>query len=268
MRTDSSFLDQVAVLILTMNEAPNLRRTLAALGRFKEIVVLDSGSTDATPEIVRQFDNARLVTRRFDQHAMQWNYGLRGCGIERPWVLCLDADYVVSDALVAEIAALSPTLASNGCRISFRYCVHGRALSGTLYPAHVALFRRDRAEFVQQGHTQRVVVDGLVSDLRATIDHDDRKPLSGWFASQQRYAKLEVDHLLGVPSTALRRVDRVRLTGCLAPPVVFVYTLLVKGCILDGWPGWCYVLQRTVAECMIALELVDRRLRKVNESEV
>ena len=45
-----------------------------------------------------------------------------------------------------------------------------------------------------------------------------------------------------------------------SPILVFLYTLLAKGCILDGWPGWFYVMQRTLAETMIAIELVDRRL--------
>jgi hypothetical protein len=51
--------------------------------------------------------------------------------------------------------------------------------------------------------------------------------------------------------------------GWPAPVAVFFYTLLWKGCILDGWPGWLYVLQRTLAETMIALEVVDRRIRGV-----
>jgi hypothetical protein len=42
---------------------------------------------------------------------------------------------------------------------------------------------------------------------------------------------------------------------------VFLYTLIFRGCILDGWPGWFYVLQRTLAEIMIAIEIIDRRLR-------
>ena len=46
-----------------------------------------------------------------------------------------------------------------------------------------------------------------------------------------------------------------------ALPILFLYTLIAKGCILDGWPGWLYVLQRTLAETMVAIELVDRRLR-------
>jgi hypothetical protein len=40
-----------------------------------------------------------------------------------------------------------------------------------------------------------------------------------------------------------------------------MYALILKGCLLDGWPGWYYALQRLVAETMLALELLDRRLR-------
>ena len=125
----------------------------------------------------------------------------------------------------------------------------------------IALYRRERAHYLQEGHTQRVVVDGTVARLQGLIDHDDRKPLSRWFASQQKYAKLEADHLLSTPRASLRRADKIRLMAWPSPILVFLYTLLAKGCILDGWPGWFYVLQRTLAETMIAIELVDRRLR-------
>jgi hypothetical protein len=40
------------------------------------------------------------------------------------------------------------------------------------------------------------------------------------------------------------------------------YTLFVKGCLLDGWAGWFYVLQRVIAEALIAIEIADRRLRR------
>jgi hypothetical protein len=105
-----------------------------------------------------------------------------------------------------------------------------------------------------------VIVDGEIECLTGRIDHDDRKPLDRWIASQQKYAKLEVDHLTSTPRTRLRRVDRIRLLSWPAPVLVFLYTLMMKRCILDGLPGWLYVLQRTLAETMIAIEIVDRKL--------
>jgi glycosyltransferase involved in cell wall biosynthesis len=256
-----NFLDQVSVLILTLNEAPNIGRTLDALAAFPEIVVLDSGSTDDTVAIVARFPNARLVARQFDTHAKQWNFGLKECGLERPWVLALDADYVLTAALVEEIARLDPPDAVSAYRASFHYCIHGRRLSGNLYPPVCVLLRRGCVEYKQFGHTQRTTVDGDVAVLTARIDHDDRKPLARWLSSQRKYAALEADYLLATPRTELRRTDRIRLSGWMAPLITPVYTLLVKRCVVDGWSGWYYTLQRTHAEILITLELIERRLR-------
>jgi glycosyltransferase involved in cell wall biosynthesis len=257
-----SFIDKITVLILTYNEAANIRRTLAALPSFSDIVVVDSGSTDGTVEIAKSFPNARIFTRTFDGHASQWNFGLEQCGIKTDWVLALDADYVLTQSLLDEISLLAPEDSVAGYRAAFDYLVYGRALSATLYPPVVALYRRSKAKYVQTGHTQRLQIGGDVCELAAHIRHDDRKSLSRWFVSQQRYAKLEADFLMSVSKSELRTSDRIRLLGWAAPVLVFLYTLIVKGCILNGWRGWLYVLQRTVAEAMIALELIDRRLRK------
>jgi hypothetical protein len=56
-------------------------------------------------------------------------------------------------------------------------------------------------------------------------------------------------------------MDRIRSMGWSAPIIVLLYTLLWERCIFDGWAGWLYVLQRTLAETIIALEIMDRRLR-------
>jgi glycosyltransferase involved in cell wall biosynthesis len=256
-----NFLDDITVLILSYNEEANIGRTLDALSLFPEIVVLDSGSTDATLSVVARYPNVRCVTRPFDTHERQWNYGLTSCGIERPWVLALDADYLVSAELVKEIAALSPTDDVAGYHAAFRYRIFGRALRATLYPPIAVLYRRCLAKYVQDGHTQRVVIVGSVKNLRCHVDHDDRKPLTRWLSAQQRYAALEADYLLATPRILLGRNDRIRLRGWPAPILVFLYALVVKGCLFDGWPGWYYVMQRTFAEIILSLELIERRLQ-------
>ena len=77
--------------------------------------------------------------------------------------------------------------------------------------------------------------------------------------SQQSYARLEADYLLKADQDTMSASDRLRRMAWPAPIVVFFYVLVIKGCLLDGWPGWFYALQRVLAECMIALELIDRR---------
>ena len=176
--------------------------------------------------------------------------------------LALDADYVLSDELIAELKLLRPKSDVNAYWIAFRYCILGKPLSGTLYTSVLSLFRKALGHYIQEGHTQRLIVKGQTARLDGKIFHDDRKPLSQWLASQQRYARLEAQHLLTANLDNLGRTGRIRRMGCTpAPPLVFFYTLIAKRCLLDGWPGWLYVLQRTLAEMLIALEIVDRRLR-------
>jgi hypothetical protein len=176
-------------------------------------------------------------------------------------VLALDADYMLSEAVARELEMLAPSAGTAGYRARFDYAINGRRLRETLYPPVVVLFRREGARYIQDGHTQRVVVAGETGDLQARFYHDDRKPLARWFASQQNYARIEADHLLGAPPSSLNMADRIRRMAWPAPILVALYVAIIKGCLLDGWPGWLYILQRLLAETMLALEIIDRRLR-------
>ena len=101
-------LTHVTPLILTYNEAPNIARALGALSWANDIVVVDSFSDDDTVAIAKSFPRVRVFQRAFDCHRNQWEFGLKETGISTSWVLALDADYVLSDALVAELAQLTP----------------------------------------------------------------------------------------------------------------------------------------------------------------
>lgn len=251
--------DQITPLILTYNEAPNIRRTVEKLSWARRIVVIDSGSTDDTLRILQAYPQVEGIQHPFSDFAAQCNFGLTK--VETDWVLSLDADYELSDALVAEIAALPASAAVAGYRARFIYRICGRPLRGTLYPPRIVLYRRDQAQYVNEGHGHRVIVQGDVGALAGVIYHDDRKPLSRWIESQERYAAEEARYLAETPTGKLKRSDRIRRMAWPAPLGIPFYVLFVKGCILDGWPGWCYALQRLAAEAMIALAVLERRLR-------
>lgn len=250
-------LDQITPLIITYNEAPNIARTLAALDWARRIVVVDSGSTDGTLDILARFAQVKVAHRPFDDFAGQCNFGLTLIGT--PWVLSLDADHLPTPELTAELARLASDASTMGYRANFIYCIHGHALRGSLYPPRIVLFRTGAAGYAQTGHAHRLEISGAVAELRGRIHHDDRKKLSRWLASQRTYAVQEADYLLaGVP---LSRIDRLRRMAWPAPLLVLVYVLIVKRCLFDGWPGWYYALQRLIAEALLAVEIIDRRLR-------
>lgn len=261
VRTGTGFLEQVTPVVLTYNESPNLARTLARLEWAREVVVLDSGSDDGTEDICSQFPNVRFVYRCFDSHANQWNFATAETGVSTPWVLALDADYVLTPQLVAELAALKPSPQVDGYHTRFRYCVFGKPLRGTLYPPVTTLFRAGKGRYVQDGHTQRLSLPGALGTLQAYIDHDDRKPLSRWMWAQDRYAALEVELLRSKPVAELRIQDKLRKLLVVTPWLVPLYCLTVGRGLLDGWPGIFYALQRGVAETILSLKLLESRLR-------
>ena len=253
----AGLMDSLSALVLTGSEESNIARMLAQLTWVPRVLVLDSGSTDATLKLARQFPNVRVLERPFDSFAGQCNFGLSQ--LDSEWVLSLDADYLLTEELVGELRSLAPVADESGFSTSFRYCVNGRPLRGTLYPPRPVLFRRRGARYVDDGHAHRVEVKGAIRSLRGVILHDDRKPLSHWIWSQDRYAKLEAEKLSRTPSAELGLNDRIRKTILLGPPVVFLYTLFVRGVILDGWAGWHYALQRALAETLLSLRLIEAK---------
>jgi glycosyltransferase involved in cell wall biosynthesis len=247
-------------LILTFNEAPNIARTLGPLSWLRDIVIVDSMSSDGTAEIAAAFPNARVFTRVFTTHAEQWNFALEQTGITTEWVLALDADYVLTGGLSREIQALQPEPGVAGFAASFDYCIDGQPLRGAAYPPVTVLFRRAGARYEQDGHTQRVRLNGAVRPLAARIQHDDRKSLRHWITAQARYMALEADKLTAPHSRQFGFADQLRRWIVLAPPAMFVYCYFIRGGVLDGKAGLFYALQRAASELILSLFLVRRAM--------
>lgn len=250
-------LDQITPVILTRDEEPNIARTLGQLTWAAEIVLVDSFSTDATLTIARRFPNVRIVQRPFDELARQWTFGLEQ--VRTSWMLALDADYFVPDDLIRELAQLSPPEGVRGYRSRFRFAVGGKVLRASLYPPHIILAAVAHARVWQDGHAQRLVVDGDVQDLENPIIHDDRKNFRAFMDRQKRYMVQEAQKLRAADPLAIGVAGRIRKLVVVAPLAVLIHTLFVKGLILDGSAGLRYAWERFVAELILSRELLRRR---------
>jgi glycosyltransferase involved in cell wall biosynthesis len=256
-------LDLITPVLLTFNEEPNIARTLARLVWAKDIVVVDSGSTDGTRAILEKFRNVRVFDRRFDSHANQWRFATEETQIGTSWILRLDADYDVLDPLIMELARLDPSAPVNGYRISFDYAVYSRKLRTSLYPANTILLRRGCFSIRDKGHTEIWDVHGPVGGLSARIIHDDWKPISQWVIAQSRYQKRQLDMLHSGEKGVVRWL---RVRPPLMPIGIFLYCLFGKGLIFSGRAGMFYALQRLVVESILALLVLEEKLRQRQKS--
>ena len=246
----------VTPVVLTYNEEPNIGRLLDDLSWARTVVVVDSGSTDRTAEVARCFANVRWLVRPFDTHAAQWQFAIASADTD--YALALDADYRVPPDFVRELdGSFLPGGFTSGVA-AFRYCIHGRPLRGSVYPPKVVVVRRDEVRITQPGHSQVIDADGPQYRFTARLNHDDRKPLERFVRSQLDYARLEAER---VCQTATPRwQDRLRRTA-LMPFVAGPGAYLAAGGPLAGWAAVQYACERTVFECLLAMELLRRGMR-------
>ncbi|WP_339376487.1 glycosyltransferase family 2 protein [Calothrix sp. NIES-2098] len=248
-------LDKITPLILTYNESINIHRTLQNLSWAKKIVVIDSYSTDETLNILSSYPQVEIFQRKFDSFAEQCNYGIEK--ITSEWILSLDADYVLTDRLIAEIKKLPLEPEVESYKVRFKYCVFGKPLRGTLLPPRTVLYKKEKAIYQDDGHAHRVSVKGKSKLLSGYIYHDDRKSLSRWLWAQDRYMMIEAKKLLETATSELSLGDRIRKQKIFAPIIIFIYCLIIKGGILDGWRGFYYAFQRVLAEILLAIHLIE-----------
>jgi glycosyltransferase involved in cell wall biosynthesis len=251
-------IDQITPVLLTYNEEQNISRTLSHLAWAKDIVVVDSGSTDGTLAALAHFPNVRVFSRRFDTHGKQWRYATEETNIGTDWILRLDADYQVSDALIAELARLDPNAAVSAYRVRFDYAVFSRKLLSSLYPSKTILLRKGRFSVWDKGHSDAWDVHGPVATLNATIVHDDWKPIDQCLIGEAQCLQRERDWIRAHKGGLVRWL---RVRPPLMPIVVFLYCLFGKGLILNGRAGIFYALQRMVAEAVLSLMVLEERLR-------
>ena len=252
-----------SVLILTLNEERRLPDCLASVAGCDDVVVLDSGSTDATPAIARAA-GARVMTHAFEGFAGQRNHAHRTIAFRHPWVFHLDADERMTPELAAECAAHGGDEPLDGCYAAPRMLWEGRWVRHcTDFPAWQARFVKAHGfEFIQAGHGQREAPSMRMGRLRATYLHDLSGDGAGaWLEKHRRYAAEEAAAFLAQDRGAgaalrglfgARALDRRRSLKALSyrlpcrPLLRFIYQYVLRAGFLDGAAGrrYCALLAR------------------------
>jgi glycosyltransferase involved in cell wall biosynthesis len=247
----------LSACIIACDEAESLPDCLASVAFCDEIVVVDSGSTDATVEIARGA-GVLVVAQPWLGFAAQRNVALDHASCD--WVLEIDADERVSDALRAEIQRFLATTPGDVdvAGIPRREVFLGRALGrAAKYPkyGHRLLrrgaYRHDEERTVHEGLVPVGVVHPFTGDLVHMVALTWREAV----ADSWRYARLEAGQL------QTPRSPRALVNGALVRPTVkFVYRLTVNGGWRDGWRGMLYIALDCATDTVVWIRhFLDRR---------
>jgi glycosyltransferase involved in cell wall biosynthesis len=226
----------LSVAIITLNEEANLPRTLASIAWADEIVIVDSGSTDATRAIAQSY-GARFVTEPWRGFAAQKNFALSLCTSE--WVLALDADESVTPELAASMQkAIAAPPSHTAYALPRRNLFLGRWIrNGGYYPdAKLRLFPRGQATFQETPVHETAVFAGNVESLDGDLLHDAYPTLASYLDHMQRYSTLGASIAVARGRTGrglLGFLDGVLLN----PLATFVYNYVLRAGFLDGREG-------------------------------
>lgn len=163
--------EKISALVTVYNEEENIRACLESVAWADEIVVVDSYSTDRTPEIAREFTD-RVMQRRYRNYADQHNWAIPQ--VSHPWVLIVDGDERITPALREEIlAVLASPSPCDGYRIFRRNHFMGRPVRfcGWQRDSVIRLFRREKGKYPDRGVHADTVVEGKVCRLRQRMLH-------------------------------------------------------------------------------------------------
>ena len=251
---------KISFCIITLNEEHNLPRCLESCADLAdEIVVLDSGSTDATESIARQF-GARWESQAWQGYVAQKNRLLALA--QNEWVFSIDADEELSPRLRDEIRRIKtrePAERISG--YSMPRCVfhEGRWIRhGNWYPDRLTrLFRRHRARFAGGKVHERLEVSGKISRLRGELHHYSFRDAEDHWKRCQKYARLwaETRHEEGKTAG--------RLTPFIRAAVRWFRGFFIKAGFLDGRHGL-----QIANVCAREVYLKYKLLREMNHSNI
>lgn len=246
----------LSVAIVACNEAENIRRTLASVCPANgiepaEIVLVDSGSTDGTLEIAREF-GATIFHEPWPGYGPGVNSALDHCsqpdGVET-WILNLDADEVVTPALAAEIHALLASRPEfDGYTVPRLNLIFGQWMRhGGLYPDRkLRLFRKGfaRCEEDTEPHATPKPT-GRVGHLRGDLLHYQYPTLPLYKEHMRRYANASVPLMLRRGKTSSNPIAYF-INTVLNPIFTFLYNYILRLGFLDGREGLQFHIHHSI----------------------
>ncbi|HEY7389569.1 MAG TPA: glycosyltransferase family 2 protein [Bryobacteraceae bacterium] len=222
---------KITATIITLDEERNIQRAIESLRCSDEILIVDSGSVDRTVELAQNL-GARVIEAGWPGYAAQKNWAAEQA--THDWILSLDADEALSEALEAEIWNLKKKGAHADAYTMPRLAKYlGRWIfhSGWYPDRKIRLYNRRKARWVGSFVHESVQVDGKIGHLDANILHFTCESLSEHMKTLERYTTLAAQEL------AASKAPIAWWQMLFDPPWTFIRTYFLKLGFLDGLEG-------------------------------
>lgn len=179
----------ISAVIITLNEEKNIARAIKSLKNLAdEIIVVDSGSTDKTKKIAKDF-GARIFTHRFANFSSQRNWAVSKTKGE--WVLSLDADEQIPESLAAEIKTAIKNTEYVAFLIPRRNFILGKEIKHSRWSPdlHIWLWKKDSGKWAGDVH-EEVKILGRVGKLTNAKIHVQQRTMKDFISSNNFYSSL------------------------------------------------------------------------------
>lgn len=249
----------MTIVIPVKNEEKNLPACLENVREFANVVVVDSGSTDRTCEIAAEFGREVVQFKWDGKFPKKRNWLLRNYKFKTPWVMFLDADEVITPAVVEELAAVLPRTEFNAFICYYDNWFMGRMLRHGDAMRKTAILRVGKGEYerIEEDHWssldmeihEHLQVEGQIGEIKARLEHHDKRSLESYYAKHEeyakweagRYAKLMSGSTLEASSLTHRQHLKYRLiTKWWFGLAYFFACYILKRGFLDGLPGFIF----------------------------
>ncbi|WP_449429614.1 glycosyltransferase family 2 protein [Rhodanobacter umsongensis] len=222
--------EPLSVVVTTFNNAGTLDACLRSVAWADEIVVLDSGSVDATLAIAAHY-GAHVHAQPFAGYSAQKQAAIDLAS--HRWVLLLDSDESLAPAAAALLQQVLQAPVHAGYQLWRREWQFWRWQSLRSRLNHyVRLFDRQRARMSGHQVHEAVLVDGSIGVLDVVIDHYGEPDIAGRTAKANRYSSLQLADL------GRRKVSWLRLRMVVYPSVAFLRYYVLRGHYRSGWAGF------------------------------
>jgi glycosyltransferase involved in cell wall biosynthesis len=279
MRED--YLVPITIVILTYNEELNIVQSLSnVLDWAKDVIVLDSGSTDRTTEIANNL-GAKVIFRKFDNFASQRSYAINEFGSMNEWMFFLDADEYLMEDLKLEILGLFYKGIINnydGYLIKRRFYFMGKWIKyGGYYPTWILRLFKPNIAKCEREINEHIHISGRIGKLACDFVDRNNKSFSDWIIKHNIYSDFEAVQLVNASpiesnffgSQAERKSwIRINIWNELLPPLVrpfmyFIYRYFFRFGFMDGKAGFIFhFMQGLVFLLMIDIKYLEFKLKK------